>query len=68
MGRFLASLSIVVTYAVLSLGKPANDWSKPCFHGECAYDMPEHTGHSGALKIVSLDIYQRNELLTQVPL
>ncbi|KAG5221780.1 hypothetical protein IMY05_C4255000100 [Salix suchowensis] len=37
-------------------------------HGECAYDMPEHTGHSGALKIVSLDISRRNELLTQLPL
>ncbi|KAF4581481.1 hypothetical protein EYR40_009767 [Pleurotus pulmonarius] len=51
MGRLLVSLSFFVTFAVLSFGKPANDWSKPCFHGECAYDMPEHTGHSGALKI-----------------
>ncbi|KAJ8520789.1 hypothetical protein ONZ45_g2437 [Pleurotus djamor] len=31
------------------LAKPANDWSKPCFNGECAYDMPDSTGHTGVL-------------------
>ncbi|KAF5371015.1 hypothetical protein D9615_010015 [Tricholomella constricta] len=29
-----------------------NDWSKPCFHGECFYDLPAHSGKaSGSLKI-----------------
>ncbi|RDB30203.1 hypothetical protein Hypma_010439 [Hypsizygus marmoreus] len=29
-----------------------NDWSKPCFGGECFYDLPEHSAKgSGSLKI-----------------
>ncbi|KAJ8520792.1 hypothetical protein ONZ45_g2430 [Pleurotus djamor] len=45
--KFFILLGLVsITY---TLAKPANDWSKPCFNGECAYDMPESTGHSGVL-------------------
>ncbi|KAJ8520806.1 hypothetical protein ONZ45_g2441 [Pleurotus djamor] len=35
----------------LALAKPANDWSKPCFDGECAYDMHPSTGNSGVLRM-----------------
>ncbi|KAJ8496098.1 hypothetical protein ONZ45_g12593 [Pleurotus djamor] len=35
----------------LALAKPANDWSKPCFNGECAYDMDPSTGNSGVLRM-----------------
>ncbi|KAJ8520870.1 hypothetical protein ONZ45_g2405 [Pleurotus djamor] len=28
-------------FAALALASPANDWSKPCFEGECAYDSPD---------------------------
>jgi hypothetical protein len=37
---------------------PKNDWSKPCFNGECTWDLPAQTsgnnaGTSGSMKIVS---------------
>lgn len=35
----------------------ANDWAKPCFDGECAYDLPESSGGSGILKLVRIIIY-----------
>ncbi|KAJ8520822.1 hypothetical protein ONZ45_g2440 [Pleurotus djamor] len=35
----------------LVLGQPANDWNKPCFSGECAYDMHPSTGNSGVLRL-----------------
>ncbi|KAF4580502.1 hypothetical protein EYR38_003100 [Pleurotus pulmonarius] len=49
------SLSFVLVATLLVVGasaRPANDWSKPCFNGECAYDLPEHSNSGlGALKI-----------------
>ncbi|KAL0950168.1 hypothetical protein HGRIS_010161 [Hohenbuehelia grisea] len=45
-------LSLVLIATSLANAKSANDWGKPCFHGECAYDLAgkEATGH-GVLKI-----------------
>ncbi|KAL4261703.1 hypothetical protein AB1N83_006663 [Pleurotus pulmonarius] len=40
---------IAFSIAVVS-SRPSNDWSKPCFEGECAYDLPESAG-SGSIKI-----------------
>ncbi|KAF4566398.1 hypothetical protein EYR36_011824 [Pleurotus pulmonarius] len=38
--------------AASTVARPANDWSKPCFDGECAYDLPATTGAtSGVLRI-----------------
>ncbi|KAF9490018.1 hypothetical protein BDN71DRAFT_1400664, partial [Pleurotus eryngii] len=49
------SLSFVLVATLLVVGisaRPANDWSKPCFNGECAYDLPEHSNSGlGALRI-----------------
>ncbi|KAF4588422.1 hypothetical protein EYR40_009973 [Pleurotus pulmonarius] len=30
----------------------ANDWSKPCFEGECAYDLLPSSGGSGIIKLL----------------
>ncbi|KAJ8502555.1 hypothetical protein ONZ45_g11636 [Pleurotus djamor] len=42
---------ICLTARFLDVVFAANDWSKPCFQGECAYDLPDHTGTSGILKL-----------------
>lgn len=50
-----------------------NDWSKPCFQGECSYDLPESNEGSGSLKIVraSLCVYRTslvsNSMLVGLP-
>ncbi len=45
--------ALAILAATLAAAKPANDWSKPCFDGECAYDLPgtQETG-SATLKLV----------------
>jgi len=36
----------------------ANDWRKPCFQGECFYNLPQSQGSpSGTLKIVSTSLF-----------
>lgn len=47
----LLSAIVALSVACSSLGK-ANNWDKPCFHGECAYDTigTEDTGY-GSIKI-----------------
>ncbi|KAF7422330.1 hypothetical protein PC9H_010486 [Pleurotus ostreatus] len=42
--------ALAIIAAALVAASPANDWSRPCFDGECAYDIPSQSG-SGALKI-----------------
>ncbi|KAJ8468453.1 hypothetical protein ONZ45_g17236 [Pleurotus djamor] len=42
---------VALLFAPSLLAKPANDWSKPCFNGECAYDMPASSGSSGVLQM-----------------
>ncbi|KAJ8454382.1 hypothetical protein ONZ45_g19331 [Pleurotus djamor] len=41
---------LVILAAALSLAAPANDWSKPCFEGECAYENP-HPQVSSVFKL-----------------
>ncbi|KAG9227661.1 hypothetical protein CCMSSC00406_0000693 [Pleurotus cornucopiae] len=48
MQAFTLWVAFAVAFQVVA--KPSNDWSKPCFLGECAYDLPESAG-SGAIKI-----------------
>lgn len=43
--------------ATLVAGLGHNNWDKPCFDGECAYDIPDHKGQSGTIKLVSLANY-----------
>ncbi|KAJ8521698.1 hypothetical protein ONZ45_g1636 [Pleurotus djamor] len=47
------ALTLVTAFGFFQtvLSRGSNDWSRPCFDGECAWDMPDHTGHSGSLKI-----------------
>ncbi|KAG9217504.1 hypothetical protein CCMSSC00406_0008616 [Pleurotus cornucopiae] len=44
----LVFLSVCITVIGVNA---ANDWSKPCFDGECAYDMLPSTGGSGIIKL-----------------
>ncbi|KDQ23404.1 hypothetical protein PLEOSDRAFT_1109047 [Pleurotus ostreatus PC15] len=45
-------LVLLSALAASTVARPANDWSKPCFDGECAYDLPATTGAtSGVLGI-----------------
>ncbi|KAJ8689947.1 hypothetical protein PTI98_012799 [Pleurotus ostreatus] len=45
-------LVLLSALAASTVARPANDWSKPCFDGECAYDLPATTGAtSGVLRI-----------------
>ncbi|KAJ8502672.1 hypothetical protein ONZ45_g11540 [Pleurotus djamor] len=32
--------ALAIIAASLAVAEPANDWSQPCFNGECAYDLP----------------------------
>ncbi|KAF4562531.1 hypothetical protein EYR36_003925 [Pleurotus pulmonarius] len=41
---------LAILWATLVAGRGANDWSKPCFNGECAYDIPTK-GQSAAIKL-----------------
>ncbi|KDQ24511.1 hypothetical protein PLEOSDRAFT_161451 [Pleurotus ostreatus PC15] len=45
---FVAFIS--VSLAIIG-ANAANDWTKPCFDGECAYDLPESSGGSGIMKL-----------------
>ncbi|KAJ8508130.1 hypothetical protein ONZ45_g9566 [Pleurotus djamor] len=40
-----------VLFAVCHYAVALNDWSQPCFDGECAYDLPAASGVSGILKL-----------------
>ncbi|KAG5640821.1 hypothetical protein DXG03_006893 [Asterophora parasitica] len=49
---FSALLSILLLLPYTANGARLNDWSKPCFQGECFYDLPaSNTKASGSLKI-----------------
>ncbi|KAL4259221.1 hypothetical protein AB1N83_009650 [Pleurotus pulmonarius] len=49
---FLSFIFLAAAFADSVSAAPANDWSKPCFNGECAYDLPAHSNSGlGALKI-----------------
>lgn len=48
-----SGFALAILAATLVAGRTHNDWSKPCFEGECAYDIPDHKQQSGAVKLVS---------------
>ncbi|KAJ8495917.1 hypothetical protein ONZ45_g12648 [Pleurotus djamor] len=44
--------ALAIIAASLAVAEPANDWSRPCFDGECAYDLPGTAQHgSGTFKL-----------------
>ncbi|KAF7303590.1 hypothetical protein MIND_00588300 [Mycena indigotica] len=47
---FLVSLSLLFPLCFSITGRAANDWSSPCFSGECSYDIPASQS-SGTLRI-----------------
>ncbi|KAJ8691443.1 hypothetical protein PTI98_011014 [Pleurotus ostreatus] len=48
-----SGFALGILAATLVAGRTHNDWSKPCFEGECAYDIPDHKQQSGAVKLFS---------------
>ncbi|KAJ8502884.1 hypothetical protein ONZ45_g11352 [Pleurotus djamor] len=50
------TLLSALAWSPLVLSKPANDWSKPCFNGECAYDLPQSSGNLGTLHLTGAAI------------
>ncbi|KAF4581493.1 hypothetical protein EYR38_002822 [Pleurotus pulmonarius] len=45
------TFALAILWATSVAGRGANDWSKPCFNGECAYDIPTK-GQSAAIKLI----------------
>ncbi|KAJ8691282.1 hypothetical protein PTI98_010871 [Pleurotus ostreatus] len=48
-----SAFGLAILAATLATGLGHNDWSKPCFNGECAYDLPDHLGQSGTVKLMA---------------
>ncbi|KAG5638044.1 hypothetical protein H0H81_002164 [Sphagnurus paluster] len=49
--KFSALLSMILILPI-TVNAGLNDWSKPCFQGECFYDLPASNGQaSGSMKI-----------------
>ncbi|KAK0473466.1 hypothetical protein IW261DRAFT_1342652 [Armillaria novae-zelandiae] len=46
----LHSFVILISLIFVSVDA-ANNWTKPCFYGECEYSLPSHVPASGSLKI-----------------
>ncbi|KAJ6546619.1 hypothetical protein B0H10DRAFT_1852028 [Mycena sp. CBHHK59/15] len=42
---------LVLPTILFVVSRAANDWTKPCFNGECSYDIPESAEVSGTLRI-----------------
>ncbi len=56
-------VAIAYGAAVVEAVSATNDWSRPCFDGECAYDLPSHGDSAlGAFKIVRLFLLDSTEL------
>ncbi|KAF4589943.1 hypothetical protein EYR38_009238 [Pleurotus pulmonarius] len=51
--RMKSAFGLAILAATLAAGLGHNDWSKPCFNGECAYDLPDHRGQSGTIKLMA---------------
>ncbi|KAL0948981.1 hypothetical protein HGRIS_009081 [Hohenbuehelia grisea] len=52
--HFLFIVAIAAGLAALGTANAANDWSKPCFSGECAYDLSEEASsgmYTGTFKL-----------------
>lgn len=52
-----SAFGLAILAATLAAGLGHNDWSKPCFNGECAYDLPDHLGQSGTVKLVGIPTF-----------
>ncbi|KAJ8454127.1 hypothetical protein ONZ45_g19426 [Pleurotus djamor] len=48
-----SAFALAVLAATLVAGIGHNSWDQPCFGGECAYDLPDHKGQSGTVKLAS---------------
>ncbi|KAF4602956.1 hypothetical protein EYR38_003360 [Pleurotus pulmonarius] len=42
---------LLSVFFLFTLAQAANDWSKPCFEGQCEYDLPSWSPSSGTVKI-----------------
>ncbi|KAF5370996.1 hypothetical protein D9615_010020 [Tricholomella constricta] len=52
LSSFSTIIPILLLLPFITHAARLNDWSKPCFQGECFYDLPASDGHaSGSLKI-----------------
>ncbi|KAK0217131.1 hypothetical protein IW262DRAFT_1395873 [Armillaria fumosa] len=48
----MAVYSFVILISLIFVSVDAtNNWTKPCFYGECEYSLPSHVPASGSLKI-----------------
>ncbi|KAJ7143848.1 hypothetical protein C8R44DRAFT_657477 [Mycena epipterygia] len=45
------ALRLAFTFFLFVAGRAANDWSTPCFNGQCSYDIPGPSEVSGTLRI-----------------
>lgn len=48
---FIPFVVLALPYFITS-AQALNDWTVPCFGGECSYDLPTSSQSSGSLKIV----------------
>ncbi|KAL4264541.1 hypothetical protein AB1N83_005050 [Pleurotus pulmonarius] len=55
MAKYQSGFALAVLAATLVAGRGANDWSKPCFNGECAYDIPTEN-QSASIKMVGAPV------------
>ncbi|KAK0495454.1 hypothetical protein EDD18DRAFT_241861 [Armillaria luteobubalina] len=48
----MAAYPLVILISLIFVSVDAtNNWTKPCFYGECEYSLPSHVPASGSLKI-----------------
>ncbi|KAJ7770745.1 hypothetical protein B0H16DRAFT_219894 [Mycena metata] len=45
------ALSLASTFLLFVASRAANDWSTPCFDGQCSYDIPTSSEVSGTLRV-----------------
>ncbi|KAJ6531433.1 hypothetical protein DFH09DRAFT_140245 [Mycena vulgaris] len=45
------AFKLVFAFSILVAGSAANDWSTPCFTGQCSYDIPSSSEVSGTLRV-----------------
>ncbi|KAJ8482939.1 hypothetical protein ONZ45_g14772 [Pleurotus djamor] len=52
-----SAFGLAILAATLVAGIGHNSWDKPCFNGECAYDLPDHKAQSGTVKLFAKSPY-----------
>jgi hypothetical protein len=57
-----ATLHLALILAAGWQALAVNDWSIPCTHGECSWDLPPDSGASGSIHIVRLYFCQQPSL------